>query len=129
MSTTSSGADDLDRVRRRLDEWRRTRTYPRAPIPRALWASAVRLARRHGLYQTARTVRVDYGSLKRHVEAADEAARAQPAFVELPAAPAREAGAYVIELTGPRATVHIRLAGVALADVATLSRILVGADT
>ncbi len=125
MSTTAS-RDELDRVRRRLDEWRRTRTYSRAPIPRALWAGAVRLARRHGLYQTARALHVDYGSLKRRVEAPPMGAR--PAFVELPPAPAREAGAYVIEFTGPRATVHIRLAGVALAEVATLSRILVGTD-
>ncbi len=127
MRTTSSRTDDLDRVRRRLDEWRRTRAHARAPIPRRLWAGAVRLARRHGLYHTARAVRVDYGALKRHVEATRKAVRAQPTFVELPPAPAWGTGEYVIELTGPSATVQIRLTGMALADVATLGRTLVGA--
>lgn len=128
MRTTSSRTDEFDRVRRRLDEWRRTRAYARAPIPDALWAGAVRVAQRHGLYPTARALGVDYGSLERHVaEATRKAARAQPTFVELPPAPAR-AGECVIELTGPRVTVHIRLAGVALADVATLGRTLVGAE-
>ena len=127
MSRTAS-RDELDRVRRRLDEWRHTRAHPRSPIPKTVWARAVRLARRHGLAPTARVLRVDYTSLKRHVEATQAAARPQPAFVELPPAPAREAGAYGIALTGPRATVHIRLTGVALAEVATLSRMLVGVD-
>ena len=127
MSTKSSRVDDLGRVRRRLDEWRRTRAYPRAPIPNTLWACAVRLAREHGLYRTARALRVDYGGLKRHVDAANGSG-ARSAFVELPPPPARGTGECVIELTGPRATVHIRLAGLALADVAALSWTLVGAD-
>ena len=36
-------------------------------------------------------------------------------------------GACVIDVTGPQATVHIRLASVALADVAALSRLLMAA--
>jgi len=116
-------------VRRRLDRWRRVRTHPRSPIPKAIWAGAVALARRQGLYQTARALRIDYGALKQHV-AADEGGRTSPppAFVEFAGSPLTDLSACVIELTGPRATVRIRVPGLALADIATLGRILAGTD-
>ena len=61
----------LPPLRRRLEGWRRTRTHARSPIPKALWAGAVAVARSHGLYQTSRALRLDYATLKRHVEAAE----------------------------------------------------------
>lgn len=65
MSTTTPSRP-FERVRRRLEHWRRTRAHPRSPIPDAIWAGAIALVRQHGLYQTARALRVDYGALKQH---------------------------------------------------------------
>lgn len=120
----------LTSLRRRLEGWRRTRAHPRSPIPKALWAGAVAVARAHGLYHTCRALRLDYGTLKRHVEAADASGRAHPtpAFVEYAGSTLSDLGACAIEFTGPRGTVRIRVPGLALADLATLSRTLVGAD-
>ena len=120
----------IERVRRRLERWRRTRAHSRSPIPEVVWTAAVALVREHGLYHTARALQVDYGALKQHVESADKAdrARATPAFIEFAESTLPDLGACVIELEGPRATVRIRVPGLALTDLATLSRALTGAD-
>jgi hypothetical protein len=117
----------IDGVRRRLERWRETRVHPRSPIPPAIWAAAVALVRQHGLYRTARAVRVDYGALKQHVEAADEA-RPSPAFVELTPVTRRGAGDCVIEIDGPGARVRIRVSDLPLRELATLSRTLAGVE-
>jgi hypothetical protein len=117
-------------VRQRLERWRRTRAYARAPIPAALWGAAVRLARQHGLYRTARALRVDYGALKTHVERADgvDDAAGPPTFVELAPVPARQVNECVIELDAPRCTTRLRVSGVAVADLVALTRALGGSD-
>jgi hypothetical protein len=91
---------------------------------------AVVLARQHGLYQTARALRVDYSALKRHVETTDAPGRAHVTspFVELAAPTPMEVGACVIELTGPRATVRLRVPGLDVAAIARLSQRLAGID-
>jgi hypothetical protein len=43
----------------------------RGAFPKALWAAAVMLAREHGVYETARALRINYGALKAHVERAE----------------------------------------------------------
>lgn len=118
----------LHTVRRRLDVWRRTRAHPRSPIPETIWAAAVALVRQHGLYRTARTLRVDYGALKQQVEAADETVRAIPTFVELAPVLPRGAGECLIELEGPGARVRIRVSDLPLRELATLSRTLAGVE-
>jgi hypothetical protein len=130
VSTKAARSVDLARVRQRLDQWRRTRAHPRSPIPTALWANAVALARQRGLYQTARALHLDYGGLKAHVAAADAAGRTcrPPAFVELSRSTLPDLSPCVIELTGPRGTVRLQVPGLALADLATLSRTLAGAE-
>lgn len=129
-STKSPRLLDLARLRRRFDQWRRTRAHPRSPIPKALWANAVAVARQQGLYRTARALRLDYGGLRAHVEAADSPGRPRrpPAFVELSGSTLTDLNPCVIELTGPGGTVRLRVPGLALADLATLSRTLVGTD-
>ena len=52
----------------------------------------------------------------------------RPTFVEFAGATLTDGRACVIELTGPGGTVRLRVPGLALADLATLSRRLVGAD-
>lgn len=129
IRTTSRRPLDLTAVRGRLDRWRRTRAHARSPIPNALWAEAVALARQQGLYRTARALHLDYGGLKAHVEAADGRGGAdRPTFVEVAGSTLADLGTSVIELTGPGGTVRLRVPGLALADLATLSRRLVGAD-
>src|SRR5437667_9690677 len=48
--------------------WRSTRAH-RSPIPEPLWALAVQLARRHGIFATARALRLDYTRLIRELSA------------------------------------------------------------
>ena len=57
--SASSASLGLQQTRRRIARWRETRTYRGAPMPATLWAAATALARKHGLYTTARTLRLD----------------------------------------------------------------------
>ena len=54
----------IDTVRRRIDDWRRTRGHARAPLSPRLWAEAVALVPEHGVYRTARALGVSYGGLR-----------------------------------------------------------------
>src|SRR5688500_2376288 len=86
LSATHRVSAPLEAVRRRLARWRRTRK-PHARIPEGLWASAVTVARACGLNRTARTLGLDYYSLKERLETAGYSGpprrKARPAFVEL----------------------------------------------
>ena len=130
MAVRSSDLVTMRQVRRRLERWRRTRAYLRAPIPDSIWADAVALARQDGVYETARALPIHYGALKRHVAAADRRAvsRERSRFVELPPMPPTVGGDAVIEMDGPRGTVRIRVHGMGLPDMARLSRVLAGVD-
>ena len=75
---------ELARGRDRLAAWRRTKK-PKSRIPGRLWESAVR----HGLHRTARTLKLDFYSLKKRVEVNQARAegcreRNVSAFLELP---------------------------------------------
>ena len=117
-------------VRRRLERWRQTRPHQRAPIPAAVWAAAVVLARQHGLYQTARALPISYGALKAHVERATRVDQKTqpPSFVELTPMPARPVSECVIELDAPRGTTRLRVSGLVLSDLVALTRALGGRD-
>ena len=117
-------------VRRRLERWRQTRPHQRAPIPAAVWAAAVVLAREHGLYQTARALPISYGALKAHVERATRVDQQTqpPSFVELTPVPARPVSECVIELDVPRGTTRLRVSGLVLSDLVALTRALGGRD-
>ena len=114
----------MEKVRGRLERWRRTRAYRRAPIPAGLWAAAVTVARRHGLYLTARTLRLDYTSLKKRLHAADERAPAlaSPTFVELAPLPLLTSPCdCVIEIEAPSGgRMRVQVKGVP--DLVALSR-------
>lgn len=64
----------MEGVRRRLERWRRTR-QARSRIPEPLWAAAVNVAGRFGIHRTAKTLLLDYYSLKRRVEREADAKR------------------------------------------------------
>jgi hypothetical protein len=98
-------------------------------MPAALWAAAIALARRHGLYTTARTLRIDYGSLKKRLDTAGAGGVPLPAFVELPAARPSGLGPCVIDLEAPRGRrMRIEVTGVTLADLVTLTQVAWGRD-
>ena len=124
VTTKSTPRLAIEPVRRRLERWRARRAHPKARMPERLWRVSVAAARQDGLYRTARALGLDYGTLKRHVEAA-AAAGARATFVELPSGPS---GEYVIELDGRHATVRLRVPGMRLSDLATLGRLLGGVD-
>ena len=84
-------------------------------------------ARQHGLYTTARTLHVDYGSLKKRREAAGARRVPAPAFIELPAAPPTGLGPCVIDLHVPRGRrMRIEVPGVTRADLVALTQVAWG---
>jgi hypothetical protein len=92
-------------------------------MPAALWSAAIALTRQHGVYTTARALHVDYGALKKRVEAAGGRHVTTPAFVELPTAPATGLGPCVIELDARHGRhPRIEVSGVTMADLVTLTQ-------
>ena len=117
---------DLARGRDRFQAWREQRTG-RGRIPHALWALAVRLAKRHGVSRTAAVLGLDYDSLKRRAEAVTgEAPSNPPGFVQLPA-PVLVGKQGLFELdNGAGATLRVHLVGFDAADLEALARSLWG---
>ena len=113
---------DIEELRQQFESWRNTHAH-RSRIPETLWASAVKLARQHGLHRTARALYLDYTKLKRLVGSQSAKGKeAAPAFVEL--LTAERMPECVVELENARGKkIRIHLRGVAVPDVALLSRI------
>ena len=61
-SEATSYREDVEQARRRFAEFRQTHAA-RSRLPRELWATAAKLARRDGVTATARVLGVDYPSL------------------------------------------------------------------
>src|SRR3954453_16825079 len=79
--------EELERLRRRFEEFRNTRPG-HSRLPESLWAAAAELAKRYGVNPTARALRLDYTGLRKRVENRDRPkpktrAAPPPAFVEL----------------------------------------------
>ena len=56
--------EKLEQLRQRLEEFRSTHAL-RTRLPESLWVAATELAKRHGMYQTARALHLDYAGLKK----------------------------------------------------------------
>ena len=120
-------------LRRRFEDWRRTRTV-RSRIPEPLWDSAVKLAKKHGLHRTAKMLRVNYYALKERVEekaasgVRDVSEGDGATFLELAAAaPMPSIRADCCECTleledAGGAKMRVHLSGVATPDLVALSR-------
>lgn len=123
--TRGKTAPDLAQGAERFRAWRRVRTAG-SRIPEALWALAVQLANRHGVYPTASTLGLDYYSLKKRVAAGDSDSRsAAPAFVELSASSLVGSRECLIELEdGAGTTMRVHLKGYEASDVAAVGRSL-----
>ena len=123
----------MQRIYRRFERWRSSHRG-RLPIPRALWASAGEVAREHGVFRTAKILRLEYGKLKRMAESATPVrpvtrATAPPAeFLELVAPQGVLSGPGLsecfIELEGPRGKMRIQWKGATAPDLVGLSRAL-----
>lgn len=130
MSTTGSSTSiGLEKTRQGIARWRETRRYRGAAMPGMLWAAAVALARQHGLYTTARTLHVDYGSLKKRLDAAGAGPVPAPTFIDLFATRPTGLGPCVIDLQGARGRrLRIEVAGVTVADLVTLTQVAWGRE-
>ena len=99
-------ADSIPQLQAQLEEFRAT--HPRrTKLPDSLWQSAVKLARRHGVYAVAHPLRLDYSKLKRQVNGSSASRRrkAPARFVELMGAAPARIDEYMIEfesLHGPK---------------------------
>ena len=112
----------MEKARQRFERWRSTRLSRRSPIPEALWSAAVAVARQHGRYATSRALGLDYGALKKRMDAAEEPRAASPTFVELTPSPG--ACACVIEIEGPRGgTMRVHVNEVRWPDLVALTRV------
>jgi hypothetical protein len=119
----------LEGLRRRFEQWRRTRKG-RERIPEPLWVAAVKVAAKYGIHRTAKALRVDYYALKKRTDRASavtagkaSAAAAGARFLELPAAPWVGSGECTLELEdagGAKMRVHLK--GFGAPDLAALSR-------
>lgn len=131
---------DMRKVRRRFEQWRSAHTG-RLPIPERLWRAATELAREHGVFHTAKVLHLEYGKLKRLLEAVTPGVKRQvkrapvsrwrrarstapPAFVELIAPRPGSAHECRLELEGARGRMRVELKGIAMADLVALSRAL-----
>ena len=102
--------EDLQELRRRLEEWRKSQRR-RSRLPDWLWPAAVELARHHGVFATARSLRLDYASLKRRLGVNASRPATPPAFVELIAPLATSGHECVVELApahGGRMRIEIK---------------------
>jgi hypothetical protein len=112
---------ELARGLNRFAGWRRTKK-PKSRIPQPLWELAVKLAAKHGLHQTARTLKLDYYSLKKRAEAAESLHKENSStFLELPPALAA-AQECVIELDDGAVSLRVSLKGYSAAEIATVGR-------
>jgi hypothetical protein len=123
-ATGNATSIELERVRQRIARWRKTRPYRGAAMPATLWGAAVALARQHGLYRAARTLGIDYGSLKKRLSTTATGRVPSPAFVELPGARPIGLGPCVIDLEAARGRrLRIEMSGVTMADLVTLAQL------
>jgi hypothetical protein len=127
---------DMQNLYRRFARWRNAHSG-RLPIPERLWTAAAELAREHGVFPTAKALRLEYGKLKERAETKRRSVKVRtrvrrqvpsatspPTFVELMAPRSGSLHSAVVELEGPRGRMKIELKGVATAELVTLSRAL-----
>lgn len=101
-------------------------TAGRSRIPESLWAAAGELARKHGVNQVSRVLRLEFNQLKRWAESEGRPTpkrRATLAFVELIAPQTAVAPTCVIDLQGRRGALRIEWKGTTT-DLTSFSRTL-----
>jgi hypothetical protein len=112
-------AAEIEEARQQFENWRCERKRGER-IPANLWATAVELAKQHGVWPTAKALRLDYSRLKRRVRSEEEDEKSD-AFVELIPPGAMLYSCTVEMEDGRGARMRVELKGAA-ADVTALSR-------
>jgi len=114
-----SVSTELEEARQQFENWRRDRKRGER-IPADLWATAVALAKEHGVWPTAKALHLDHSRLKRCVWSGEEDATSS-AFVELIPQTATLYSC-IVEMEDKRgARMRVELKGTAV-DVTALSR-------
>ena len=125
QTVTPTLSADMEEVRSRFQEWRRSRKHG-ARIPEGLWIAAVKLAERYRVSRVAHELGLDYDGLKRRLKTAKQHGTSAPqTFIELlPFAPSSQC-ACSIEMQDRRgAKMKLELKGASAGDVAAVSRAL-----
>ncbi len=113
----------LQALAQQFEEWRSSHSG-RRPIPEALWIRAADMAREHGVFRTAKVLRLDFSKLKRQTVSAKTVSSPPPAFVEFLPPQTTAACECVIEVEGPRGRMRIEWKGTTSPDLCGLSRAL-----
>lgn len=92
----------------RLEQWR-SANRPRSPLPKWVWQEATKLAQQYGVNSTARTLRLDYMQLKKHlpVQSLSKTAR----FVELVPSAVLNSSRCVIEMESEQGKLRVEMSG------------------
>jgi hypothetical protein len=114
---TSPVPDSIAELQAELEQFRSSHP-PRTKLPQSVWQSATELARCHGIYVVAHSLRLDYSTLKKHVSGSPEVSatprkRTATKFVELIGATRARVDEYVIEFEsarGPKMRIHWKAA-------------------
>ena len=103
---TLPASESIAELQVQLQQFRSTQP-PRTRLPPSVWHSAAELARCDGIYVVARSLRLDYCTLKKHVTGSDAVpARArkkpQTRFLELIGGARESSDEYVMEFESRR---------------------------
>lgn len=117
-------ARQIERLRQRLEAWRKNR-QPRSRIPERLWNAAAELARTYGVNKVARALHLDYYNLKERRDgitaSSAPAGQSAPPFIEVISERGPQGAECVIELESARgAKMRIQYRGQAVPEAAAL---------
>jgi hypothetical protein len=116
-SLSSQDIQQLEQLKKRFTNWRRTRKT-KTPIPRRLWNSAAKIAMQSGLSRTAKALRLNYYDLKKRIDVYAIAPSSAPAFIELSAAAIGTTPECIIECENKNgAKMRIQIKGVNAPDL------------
>ena len=88
-----------------------------------MWAEAVLLARRHGVFATSRALRLGYEGLKCRVSRHPVAATSAPTFVEVPLLSPSDVATWVLEFRRPDGGVlRVHMPPMPVSDLVVLGR-------
>jgi hypothetical protein len=98
---TTPVSESITELQAQLEQFRSTHPL-RTKLPESVWQAAAELARCHGIYVVAHSLRLDYCTLKKHVTGSPESSsrrrkKPQAKFVELIGAARERVDEYLIE--------------------------------
>ena len=98
--------ESITQLQTQLEQFRATHAL-RTKLPATLWQSAAELARCHGVYLVARSLKLDYSTLKKHLNGSSKSVprlrkKGQPKFLELIDATHQTIDEYLIEFESAR---------------------------